>query len=217
MSYYILTECDAASDQLSNLIATVRSGSIQQYAVADLAGRRGLYLIGTAVFCAAAIGCALAPSAAVLVVFRLVQALGAAAIIANGTALLTDAFPRTLLPTAMGISASAFAAFGLAGPTFGGLLVAGLGPRAIFWFAVPFCLAGLIFGARVLPRPHRRVREPFDPAGALLVAAALTGLMIVLTQGAEWGWLSTTTVAATVLTLMAGVAVVVVELRVRTH
>lgn len=91
--------------------------------VADLAGRRGLYLIGTAVFCVAAIGWALAPNAGMLVVCRLVQALGAAAVIANGTALLTDAFAPKLLATVMGISASAFAAFGLACPTLGGVLV----------------------------------------------------------------------------------------------
>ncbi|MBO0882322.1 MAG: MFS transporter, partial [Mycobacterium sp.] len=184
--------------------------------IADLAGRRQLYLLGTLAFLLASIGCAIAPTAELLVACRLLQALGAAAIIANGTALLTDAFPPQQLASAMGISAGAFAALGLAGPTLGGFLVGTLGPRSIFWFSVPFCLIGLIVGYRVLPKPGRRhATEPFDIAGAVFSAATLTGIMLILSQANTWSWTQPSTIVICAATVAAAGLLIIIERRVR--
>ncbi|GAB3911711.1 MFS transporter [Microlunatus endophyticus] len=184
--------------------------------IADLAGRRQLYLLGTLAFLLASIGCAVAPTTGLLVACRLLQALGAAAIIANGTALLTDAFPPKQLASAMGISAGAFAALGLAGPTLGGFLVGAFGPRSIFWFSAPFCLIGLIAGHRVLPRPSRPpATEPFDIAGAILSAATLTGIMLILSQANTWTWTQPSTIGICAATIAAVGLLIIIERRVR--
>jgi EmrB/QacA subfamily drug resistance transporter len=170
--------------------------------LADQLGRRRLYILGIVVFTVAGVGCACAPSGAVLIAMRLVQAVGAAAIIANGTALLTDAFPRRLLSTAIGITGSIFSAFGLAGPVLGGILASAGGARAIFWFSVPFGAAGLLLALLILRKPetNRAAGPRFDAAGAMLSALALTGLMIYLAQAPSWGWISPRAVLVAILT-----------------
>ncbi|WP_202805785.1 MFS transporter [Actinopolymorpha alba] len=74
--------------------------------LADILGRRRLYIAGIALFTLASGGCALATSPEVLIGMRIGQAIGAAAIFANSMILLADAFPPDLLSTGLGISAS---------------------------------------------------------------------------------------------------------------
>jgi MFS family permease len=88
--------------------------------VADLVGRRRLYIGGLAVLTGASVLCGFAPSAYVLAGCRALQAVGAAALITNTTALLADAFPRRLLST--GLSFNVTAALGY--PVTGGCLLA---------------------------------------------------------------------------------------------
>jgi EmrB/QacA subfamily drug resistance transporter len=182
--------------------------------LADMLGRRRLYVGGIAVFTLASAGCALATSADVLIAWRVGQAVGAAAIIVNSSALLTDAFPPRLLSTGMGVSASIFSAFGLAGPVAGGALASGFGGQAVFWFSVPFGAVGLV-GALVLLRPHRAAagRQPFDVPGAAVSAAALTALVVALSTGRSWGWGSPRTVGLLALSAAAFVVFVLIERR----
>jgi EmrB/QacA subfamily drug resistance transporter len=170
--------------------------------LADKVGRRRLYVVGILVFTAGAAGCATAPNGDVLIAMRLLQAVGAAAIVANGTALLTDAFPARLLSTAMGVTGSVFSAFGLAGPVLGGVLAAA-GGRTIFWFSVPFGVLGLVLAVLVLriPTVDATPRQPFDTAGAVLSALGLTGLMLYLSQAPTLGWGSPLAIGIAVATV----------------
>jgi EmrB/QacA subfamily drug resistance transporter len=186
--------------------------------LADQIGRRWLYILGILVFTAAGAGCASAPSGEFLIAMRLLQAVGAAAIVANGTALLTDAFPARLLSTAMGISGSVFSAFGLAGPVVGGFVASFGGARAIFWFSVPFGAIGLALSLFLLQKPEisRTPGVHFDSAGAVLSAAGLTGLMIYLSQAPSWGWASQRAILVAALTVAVLVTFSRLELR-RSH
>ena len=133
--------------------------------LADLVGRRRLYIAGLGVLTLGSLGCGLAPTAGVLIGLRALQAVGAAAIITNTTAQLTDAFPRRLLGTALGLNITVISAAQVAGPVVGGALIAR-------WLAlgVPLQRAGGA-GGSVLggpdPAPLRRrarVRR-FDAVG----------------------------------------------------
>ncbi|PWI44497.1 MFS transporter [Streptomyces sp. ICBB 8177] len=147
--------------------------------LADAHGRKLFYLYGFVVFTAASAACGLAPSLAALVVFRVVQAAGAAMMQANSVALVATSAPRERMRTALGVQAAA-QALGLAlGPTVGGALVTTLGWRWVFGINVPIGVIALVAGHYLLPRTRTRNRVPgFDwPGLALLAPATTAGLL----------------------------------------
>jgi EmrB/QacA subfamily drug resistance transporter len=157
--------------------------------VADMVGRRRLYLVGLGVLTGASVLCGFAPSAFILAICRALQAVGAAALITNTTALLTDAFPRRLLSTGLSFNVTGVSAAQVAGPIVGGALASSFGWRAVFWFNVPFGVAGLLWATRTLRTdPPRRAREPFDLVGAALTVTLVGGLVLALSEGGALGW-----------------------------
>ncbi|WP_432933495.1 MFS transporter [Microbispora sp. CA-135349] len=147
--------------------------------LADVAGRKLVYLYGFVVFTAASAACGLAPSLAVLVAGRLVQAAGAAMLQANSVALVVSSVPRARMRTGLGMQAAA-QALGLAlGPALGGVLVATAGWRWVFWINVPVGCAAVIAGRYLLPRTRQRGRGGrFDWPGLVLLAASTSALLL---------------------------------------
>jgi MFS family permease len=154
--------------------------------LADIVGRRPLYLAGFAVFTAATAACAASPSAELLIAARAVQAVGAAALVTNTTPLLTDAFPASSLPRALGLNATVAAVSQAAGPLLGGAATALLGWRGTFLLTLPLCALGLCWSLLVLPRTRRPAgtRQPFDLAGAVLSTLALAATVLALSPDA---------------------------------
>lgn len=147
--------------------------------LADAIGRKLVYLQGFAVFTAASAACGLAPSLELLIVFRVIQAVGAAMLQANSVALVTTSVPRNRMRQALGLQAAA-QALGLAlGPTGGGLLVASVGWRWVFWINIPVGCAAIVAGRYLLPRTRERTStRGFDWPGLLLLATATTALLL---------------------------------------
>jgi MFS family permease len=146
----------------------------------DRRGRKLVYLYGFVVFTGASVACALAGDLAVLIAFRVVQALGAAMLQANSVALVVAAVPREKMRRALGVQATA-QALGLAlGPTVGGLLVEALGWQWVFLVNVPVGVAALVAGHFLLPRTRERGAGPVDGVAVVLLAAATTALLLVL-------------------------------------
>jgi EmrB/QacA subfamily drug resistance transporter len=171
--------------------------------VADLIGRRRLYLIGLFVLTTASVLCGLAPNAPVLAAFRALQAVGAAALITNTTALLTDVAPPGRLSSLLGVNVSVASAAQVAGPLVGGLFASTLGWRWVFWFNVPFGVAGLVWARLSLHRdPPAGDREPFDAVGALLSFSLVGGIVLTLSEGGAVGWSSPAVLAGAVVTLL---------------
>ncbi|MER6176785.1 DHA2 family efflux MFS transporter permease subunit [Streptosporangium sp. NPDC001681] len=164
--------------------------------VADILGRRLVYLCGLALFTVAGLACGFAPDPEWLAALRGVQAVGGAALVTNVTALLADVFPVGKLATAVGVNVSVVSTAQLLGPVTGGALVEAFGWRSAFWFNVPIGIIGLVSAALVLRRvPRSGAREPFDVPGALLSALALVGLAVALSEGGSRGWGSPPVVA----------------------
>ncbi|WP_433177564.1 MFS transporter [Actinoallomurus sp. CA-150999] len=156
--------------------------------LADAAGRKLVYLQGFVVFTVASAACGFAPSLESLVVFRLVQAAGAAMLQANSVALVSASVPRERLRQGLGLQAAG-QALGLAlGPTAGGLLVASAGWRWVFWINVPVGCAAIVAGHYLLPRTRERstVRR-LDWPGLVLLATATTALLVALSGASGLG------------------------------
>lgn len=147
--------------------------------VADAAGRKLIYLYGFVVFTGASAACALAPGLGWLIGFRVLQAAGAAMLQANSVALVVTSVPENKMRAALGVQAAA-QALGLAlGPALGGVLVATVGWRWVFWVNVPVGVVALVAGRYLLPRTRQRTRlGRFDWPGLLTLAAATTALLL---------------------------------------
>jgi EmrB/QacA subfamily drug resistance transporter len=157
--------------------------------VAELVGRRRVFVVGLELFTAGSLLCAIAPSAAALIAFRAVQALGAALLVPAALALVLDAFPAGRRAHGVALLSAAGAAAAGLGPSLGGLLVAAASWRLVFVVNVPVGVAAVLLARRRLAEsraPGRR-RVP-DLPGALLLAIAVGALVLGIVQGRSWGW-----------------------------
>jgi EmrB/QacA subfamily drug resistance transporter len=155
--------------------------------VADLLGRREVYLAGFALFTVASLLAGLSPDVWFLVAMRVLQAVGAAMILANGTVIITDAFPPERLSQGMGVYIGTLSVAQLAGPTLGGLIAETAGWQWIFWVNVPAGLLALGWGAAILRRMPRGPRQPVDALGNVLLFAALSALLLALSEAGSSG------------------------------
>jgi EmrB/QacA subfamily drug resistance transporter len=172
--------------------------------LADHYGRRRFLLGGVLLFTSGSILCAVAPSLGILVAGRVVQAVGAAAIVPTSLGLLLPVFPTRQHNLVVGVWAGVAAVAATAGAPLGGLLVAA-NWRWIFLVNVPFGVFTVLLGRRVLPevRAHAGARLPdWVSMGSLL--AAITLLIFGTVQGPVWGWGNPRVIA-----LLAGAALAV--------
>jgi DHA2 family methylenomycin A resistance protein-like MFS transporter len=182
--------------------------------LADAFGRRRVFAAGMAVFGAASAVCALAPSAAVLIGARVVQGIGAAALLPSSLALVTAAHPDAgERARAIGIWAGLGSLGLVAGPLVGGVLTGWLGWRAVFWASVPVCLAALV-GARRVPESHAQVSaRRIDVAGQIAGTVCLAALVGALIESRRLGLDSATVVAGLVVAAAALAALIAAERR----
>ncbi|WP_219412588.1 MFS transporter [Pseudonocardia nigra] len=196
--------------QLTNVVLMVFFGRL-----ADVLGRRSMYLTGVAVFTVASLLSGFAPTVGVLIACRVLQSVGSAMLITNSAALLTVAFPRRLLGQGMGIYMASFSLAQLLGPTVGGYVATEFGWQWTFWGNVPVGLVCLLWGLRVMARVPRS-GEPLrlDVAGNLLVLFGLGGLLLALSQVGAVGWGSPVVLGGFGLFALAVPAFLLVERRV---
>ena len=163
--------------------------------LADRFGRRRTFLIGLVAFTAASVLCAVATSPALLVGFRVVQALGAAALIPASLAIVLSVFPHERIPVAVAIWGAIAALAAAVGPTIGALLVDGWGWRAVFLINLPVGLATLVLARRTVPESREASSTRFpDPVGIALLAGALSLLALGIVQSDQWQWFSARTI-----------------------
>jgi EmrB/QacA subfamily drug resistance transporter len=181
--------------------------------LADMAGRARSYTLGFVIFTGASILCAVAPNAGMLILWRLAQGVGGALLMANATALVTDAFPRSELGRALGINAMVIGAGAILGPILGGWLT-GFGWRMVFWFNVPIGLVGAVAAGLILvEQAHPDHRLEIDWLGSLLYFVGLMGLMMALAFGGVYGWTTWWVVGGFIAFLVALPLFLRVELR----
>ena len=177
--------------------------------LADRIGRRRTFLWAVVGFTVASMLCGVAPTVPLLVAARMLQALGAAALVPASLALVLQTFPRDRIPVAVAIWGAVGAVAGAAGPTLGALVVEHLGWRWAFFINLPVGLVSLALGLRVLPegREAHPGRVP-DPLGAVLLAAGLATGAYAIVQTEQWGWGSPAFLATATLAVALVVAFV---------
>ena len=155
--------------------------------LADLFGRKPTFLAGLTIFLVGSVLCGFAPSMGALVVFRLIQGIGAGAVQPITMVIIGDLYNLEERARVMGYMSTVWGVSSIAGPLAGGLIVANMGWPWVFWLNVPFGVLAALLAVRYL---HEQVetREPsVDYAGAALLFVGVAALMLALTQGGVWG------------------------------
>lgn len=174
--------------------------------LADMVGKKLIFTIGIVLFLAGSALCGFAPSIALLIAFRFLQSIGAAMMLALGTAILTETWPRQERGKAIGFAAG-FISLGIVfGPAIGGIMLQYLTWHWIFYVNVPIGAAAFaLVMVHVPPLKPTGKHETFDIAGAAAMAISLLCFTLAVTFGQQIGF-----TAPLVLILMLAAVVVFV-------
>lgn len=188
-------------------LLSITSVVVSMGRVGDVWGRRRLLLWGTALFTLASVASGLAPTLGLLIAARAVQGLGAAAMMALTLALVGELIPKDKAGSAMGLLGTMSAIGTALGPSMGGLLIAGIGWRALFLVNLPLGVVALVLGLKNLPTDRvsgARLPNSFDTKGTLLLAISLASYALAVTVGRghfDWGNLALVATAGVTLML----------------
>ena len=165
--------------------------------LADLLGRRRMFLAGLALFTASSAVCAAAPTAAVLIAARALQGAGAAVLIPTSVGLLLPAFPPAERATAVGLWSASAAVASAVGPPFGAALIHFGDWRLVFLVNLPIGLFAAALTLRFLSESRdERHGAITDLLGIALVTAGVGLIALGIAQGRQWGWESTAVLAS---------------------
>ncbi|WP_238011258.1 MFS transporter [Dactylosporangium sp. AC04546] len=182
--------------------------------LADMFGKKRMMLVALAVTVVGSLLGAVSQALPLIIAGRALQGVGVA-LIPIGIAIMRDELPREQLPLGVSVMSATLAIGAGAGLPLSGLIVEHMDWHAVFWVSVAVGAALFVAVALVVPESPLRTRGSFDYLGAALLSAAVTALLLTLSKGSHWGWLS----YRTVLLALAGLALVAVwlpvELRVR--
>ncbi|SDL11322.1 MFS transporter [Streptomyces indicus] len=179
----------------------------------DLFGRRRLFSLGALVYTAATVLSATSQNILLLDLARILVGVGAAGVMATGTALLASTFEGAARTKAFALGGTT-ASVGLSlGPTVSGAIVDGLGWRTTF---LVFAAAGavILLGSTALPDVRAEARPKVDKAGAVTFIAGLALTLFAITQGSKDGWLTPSTLLPLALGLGLLVSFVRIERRI---
>jgi EmrB/QacA subfamily drug resistance transporter len=157
--------------------------------LADRIGRRRMFMTGLLTFLAASVAAGLAPTVEVLVAARVIQAVGAAALVPTSLALLLPEFPLEQRATATGIWGATGAIAAALGPSLGGTLVDAAGWRWVFFVNLAIGLPALVPARRLLRESREANPGPWpDVVGVALLVAGVALISLGIVKGQDWGW-----------------------------
>jgi len=174
--------------------------------ISDLYGRRPVFQFAIVVFLLGSILCGLSQTMGQLIAFRAVQGLGAGGLMVMAVTIIGDVISPRERGRYQGYFGGVFGLASVAGPLLGGYFTEQLTWRWIFYVNVPVALAALVVTSIVLKMPHTRRDHKIDYAGAALLVAAVSSLLLVTVWGGQtYAWTSANILGLTV----AGVALTV--------
>ncbi len=188
--------------------------------LSDIVGRKRIYVTGFVVFVGAAALAGSAQTFLLIIVAKVIQGAGSAAIQANGMAMITEIFPERERGKALGLYMAIIGTGAISGPIAGGVLVSALGWRSVFFASVPVGLAALVAAVIVLKgrtsaQSAESSKARFDWVGAALSSGILISFLLGMTNGYRLGWSSPPIVVGFALAVVLFVLFVWWELRVK--
>jgi EmrB/QacA subfamily drug resistance transporter len=182
--------------------------------VGDRFGLDRVYNLALLTFAAGSALCGLAWDLNALVAFRIVQAIPGGLLPVITLSMLYRIVPRQQLGAAMGMYGVGMLFAPAIGPPLGGYLVEYVNWRLIFFINVPIGILGAVSAALLLPRFPLVVGRGFDLGGFATVAAGLFALLLAVSKGEDWGWLSYRVLGLLTVSMLSLALFVVIELEV---
>jgi EmrB/QacA subfamily drug resistance transporter len=181
--------------------------------IADLVGRRLIFIVGLGIFSAASLAGGLAQSEAWLIGARAIQGVGAALLAPAALSLVTSIFREGVERNrALSVWGAVAGSAGAAGVLLGGLLTSGLGWRSVLFVNVPIGIAAILITPTLVAESRGEIeRRSFDLPGAATVTAGLSALVYALVRASTVGWGSVQTIGVLAAAAVLLVAFVVIE------
>ena len=182
--------------------------------LSDMYGRKTIFSSGILIFTIGSGLCSISQSVNQLIAFRVMQGIGAAMIMANGPAIITDVFPFAERGKALGLMGTVVSVGLMAGPVLGGFLIDWAGWQSIFYINIPIGIFGTAYALKILESDNANARQmnqvnaknpgnqinhtdqtnkpdqKFDILGAVFMFIGITALLLAITRGQEMGWSS---------------------------
>ena len=154
--------------------------------ISEYTGKTKLFMAGWLIFTLSSLGCGFTHNINLLIIFRIIQALGASAVAGVSGAILFHTFPQNEIGKAMGYFGAAVALGSIIGPVLGGLITNSFGWEYIFLINVPIGVLLLIFAAKYLKLPETRIENfKIDGTGAILFLVTISSLILFLNEIAQ--------------------------------
>jgi EmrB/QacA subfamily drug resistance transporter len=182
--------------------------------LADMRGKKPIYMAGFAIFTIGSVLCGLAPTVYALIAFRVLQGVGAAMTMALGMAIVTESFPPSERGKALGIMGAVVSIGIVLGPTLGGFIIDAFSWRWIFFVNLPIGILGILMVWRFVPAIRPPGGQRFDFLGATTLFVALLALLLALTRGQETGFTAPQVLVLFIVSAIFMALFVVIELRI---
>ena len=159
--------------------------------LSDIFGRKPIFTFGITLFLVGSLMCGLASSMDQLIIFRLIQGMGAGAVLPIATTIVGDIYSAEERAKIQGYLSSVWGISAVSGPAIGGILVATIGWEYVFWVNIPLGIMSLAGVLLFLKEPKKKGKQSIDYAGAMLLTTGLVSLLYLLVEGGVgFDWLS---------------------------
>ena len=179
----------------------------------DILGKMKVFKFGIAIFTMGSLFCGITSSLSILVLARVIQAIGAAGCMANSQGIITAVFPSNERGRALGITGTFVALGALVGPPLGGFIVDATSWEYIFLINVPIGIITLFYSFKMLPKSHKTAKGKLDGLGALLFMFAIVPLFVALGKGQEVGFTRPIILVGFLIAIISFIAFIIVEKR----
>ncbi len=177
----------------------------------DILGKTRMFTLGLGIFTLGSLLCGLTHSFLLLIIARIIQAIGAAGTMANNQGIIAEAFPPNERGKALGLNGTAVALGSLVGPGLGGLIVGAASWEYIFLINIPIGVITLFFCYKLLPKSQGKSQGRFDGLGAVLFLLTIVPLFAALNEGLNRGFTDPLILAGFITAVVSFTAFLIVE------
>ncbi|EHN15342.1 MFS transporter [Clostridium sporogenes] len=216
MAHYFKTDITGISWVSTAYLIPFSALLINFSKIADIYGRKKLFLIGLIVFGSSSIFCGLSTSLYMITIFRIIQGIGAAILTPLSIPLGIELFGKDSMSKLAIIIGMIISIAAASGPVIGGILNEAFNFKAIFYVNVPFILISIFLGVKYVKECYdRTIEKKIDIIGSILLAYGIGALIFLLVKGNYYGWESTIIITLLVTSLISTIIFIIHEAKVK--